>query len=65
MEQFISFSIGAVAVIFNKKLAKVAINSQNKTWSFKFGQKEENAARIAFVGFGLFLLLSVIRTIFE
>lgn len=61
MEHIIKVVIGLIALIFNKQLARLVIASQNKTWGFKFGSTEINAARIAIVGFGIFLILTAVR----
>jgi hypothetical protein len=63
MQHFIALAIGILLILFRDKVANLAIQSQNKTWGFKFGSKEIQAAKIAAVGVGLFLILGALFSI--
>jgi hypothetical protein len=63
VQQYIGLIIGILLLLFRDRVANLAILSQNKTWGFKFGSKEIQAAKIAVVGVALFLILGALFSI--
>lgn len=61
--------VGIIIIVFNKSIAKFAIESQNKFWGLNFGEREMRNTRIiellvgtAFVVFGVLSILKVLKS---